>query len=133
MQRRTDSLSHAIGRVEQPRKRATLCAAHSHASVRINVGSHQVFSCRATDVDFPGSGSDDLRPAARARHAEGRTNGDARGRKVARFAAAGAERATGHSGYGSDDGFEALGGAALYNHFSYEIATRFLRISCGEQ
>ena len=97
------------------------------------MGSHQFFSGRATNVDFSLSESDEPLAAARAGHAEGRTNGDARGRKVARFAAAGAERATGHSGYGSDDGFEALGGAALYNHFSYEIATRFLRISCGEQ
>ena len=133
MQARTDSLSHAFGRVEQPGERATLCAAHSHASVRINVGSHQVVSRKATNVDFPGSESDDMRLAARAGHAEGRMNGDARGRKVARFAAAGAERATGHSGYGSDDGFEALGGAALYNQFFYEIARRFRTNACGEQ
>ena len=58
-------------------------------------GSHQVFSLRATDVDFPGSESDDLRAAARAAQVEGRTHGDARGRQSATCAAVGAARATG--------------------------------------
>ena len=58
-------------------------------------GSHQVASRKATNVDFPGSESDDLRAVARATHVEGRTHGDARGRQSATCAAVGAERATG--------------------------------------
>ena len=56
--------------------------------------AHILAESRATDVDFPGSESDDLRSAARAAHVEGRTNGDARGRQSATCAAVGAERAT---------------------------------------
>ena len=43
------------------------------------------------NVDFAGSESDDLLAAARSIHLEGKTNGDARGREIATFAAVGAE------------------------------------------
>ena len=91
---KTRLLDVRAGRVEQPGERAILRAAHPRARVRVSEGSHQVASRKATNVDFPGSESDDLRAVARATHVEGRTHGDARGRQSATCAAVGAERAT---------------------------------------
>ena len=112
-QKRTDSISLGAGRVEQPGERAILRAAHPRARVRISEGSHQVASRKATNVDFPGSESDDLRAVARATHVEGRTHGDARGRQSATCAAVGAERATGFQERVRPVAVERLGGCRI--------------------
>ena len=95
------------------KERCILRAAHPRARVRVSEGSHQVASRKATNVDFPGSESDDLRAVARATHVEGRTHGDARGRQSATCAAVGAERATGFQERVRPVALERLGGCRI--------------------